>query len=422
MSDTRMTDTKADLRVDIAIVGGGLVGGTLAVALARAGLEVALIERLAPSAQIDATFDGRASAIALAPQQMLASIGVWPLLADHATPILDIRVADGSSRLFLHYDSEEVGTPALGYMLENRHIRAGLFQAIKATPAIRLIAPAEVVDIETGTGRARAHLANGDIVTASLIVGADGRTSGIRAKAGIGVDEWNYKQTGIVCTVHHERPHHNVAHEHFLPAGPFAILPLAGNRSSLVWTERADLAPGIVVLAQDKSAPDQFMRELEARFGDFLGTLTCEGPVWTYPLSMHLAHRAVSPRIALVGDAAHGLHPIAGQGFNLGLRDVAALAEVVTDAARLGLDIGDAAMLQRYADWRRLDTLVMLGVTDSLNRLFSNNIGPVRALRDLGLAAVNAAKPAKRFFMRHAMGLTQGGSSQLPRLLRGEAL
>lgn len=412
-----MSDSRTDYRADIAIVGGGLVGATLAVALASGGAEVCVIDRLTPASQTEPTFDGRASAIALAPQLMLDAIGVWKHLAAHATPILDIRVADQASHLFLHYDHTEVGTDALGYMLENRHIRSGLFAAMTEHANIRLVAPSDVVDMNIGTGLARVSLAGGETLSASLIVGADGRASSIRARASIDIDQWDYKQTGIVCTVRHAKPHHNVAHEHFLTAGPFAILPLGDNRSSLVWTERADLAPKIVAME-----PDGFMRELKSRFGDFLGALALEGPVWTYPLTMHLAHRAIGPRLALVGDAAHGMHPIAGQGFNLGLRDVAALAEILTDAARLGLDIGAEPVLARYADWRRLDTLVMLGLTDALNRLFSNDIAPIRIARDLGLAAVNAAKPAKRFFMRHAMGLTQGGAGDVPRLLRGEAL
>lgn len=406
-----------ETRVDIVIVGGGLVGGVLALALAGGGAEVAVIDRITPQTQTDDVFDGRASAIALAPQRMLERIGLWQRLADHATPILDIRVADGDSRLFLHYDCVEIGAPALGYMLENRHIRSALFAAVADQPRIKLLAPAELAGIETSGARARVTLANGGVLSAPLVIGADGRHSGIRDLCGIGTVGWRYRQTGIVCTVTHETPHHNVAVEHFLLTGPFAILPLAGNRSSLVWTEREDLAPALLALPHDR-----FMIELERRFGDFLGALSQDGPVWNYPLEMHLAKSAIGPRVALAGDAAHGMHPIAGQGFNLGLRDVAALAEVVIDAMRLGLDIGAPMVLERYAAWRKLDTIVMLALTDSLNRLFSNDIAPVRALRDLGLAAVNATGPAKRFFMRHAMGLTQGGAAEIPRLLKGETL
>jgi 2-octaprenyl-6-methoxyphenol hydroxylase len=261
-------------------------------------------------------------------------------------------------------------------------------------------------------------LSDGSEIIAPLIVGADGARSKMRELAGIGVRHWTYPQSGIVCTVRHARSHHNVAHEHFLPAGPFAILPLADNRASLVWTERATLAPALIALP-----PDEFLAELATRFGDFLGDLALEGPIWSYPLSLHLAERAIDMRLALIGDAAHGMHPIAGQGFNLGLRDVAALAETVVDAARLGLDIGAGTVLRRYADWRRLDTLAMLGITDLLNRLFSNDVPPVRLARDLGLAAVNRVPPLKRFLMHHAMGMSAtmtGGT--LPRLLKGEAL
>jgi 2-octaprenyl-6-methoxyphenol hydroxylase len=225
--------------------------------------------------------------------------------------------------------------------------------------------------------------------------------------------EWRYPQTGIVCTVAHELGHQGVAHERFLPPGPFAILPLKHNRSSLVWTERADLAPAL--LALDEAA---FAAEMGRRFGDFLGATRVVGARWSYPLSLLHAERYVAPRLALVGDAAHCMHPIAGQGLNLGLRDVAALAEVLTDARRLGLDIGAASVLERYQRWRRFDSVALLAVTDSLNRLFSNDLAPLRLARDLGLAAVDRLPPLKRLFMRHAMGTV----GKLPRLLEGEAL
>ena len=405
--------TAADMSADVVVVGGGLVGSVLALALASGGAEVIVVDRLSPTAQTDAGFDGRASAIALAPKRMLERIGLWNRLASDATPILDIRVSDGDSRLFLHYDSRDVGTPALGYMVENRHIRAALFDALASESLVRLLAPAEVLGLETAGAGARVTLADGRVLAAPLVVGADGRGSRIRTLAGIDVTGWSYPQTGIVCTVAHERPHHNVAHEHFLPAGPFAILPISGNRSSLVWTERADRAPAVLALPEA-----EFLAELQRRFGDFLGTLERVGPTWSYPLELHLADSATAPRLALVGDAAHGLHPIAGQGFNLGLRDVAALAESVVDTLRLGLDAGHAHVLDAYGGWRRFDTVLMLSLTDALNRLFSNDVAPLRIARDLGLAAVNQAGPLKRLFMRHAMGV----AGELPRLLKGEAL
>jgi 2-octaprenyl-6-methoxyphenol hydroxylase len=250
-------------------------------------------------------------------------------------------------------------------------------------------------------------------VRADLVVAADGRNSMLRRDAGIRTASWRYGQTGIVCTVEHERPHRGIAQERFLPAGPFAILPLTGNRSSLVWTERADLAPAM--LALDEA---DFTGEVATRFGDHLRTLRVVGPRWSYPLALLHAERYVDRRLALVGDAAHVMHPIAGQGLNLGLRDVAALAEVLTDTRRLGLDLGTAPVLAGYQRWRRVDAVTLLAVTDGLNRLFSNDLAPVRLARDLGLAAVNRLPPVKRFFMRHARGTV----GKLPRLLQGDAL
>jgi 2-octaprenyl-6-methoxyphenol hydroxylase len=261
------------------------------------------------------------------------------------------------------------------------------------------------------------HLDDGRRVTAPLAVAADGRNSPMRDAAGIRVTEWAYAQTGIVCTVAHEKPHGAVAHEHFLPAGPFAMLPMVDDngvhRSSIVWTERRDLAPAMMAL--DDAA---FAAEIERRFGFSLGRLTPIGGRFAYPLTLVHAERYVDRRLALLGDAAHAIHPIAGQGLNLGLRDVAALAETVVDAHRLGLDIGDALVLERYQGWRRFDNMVLLAVTDGLNRLFSNDIAPLRLVRDLGLAAVDRMPPLKRLFMRHAMGLV----GDLPRLMRGERL
>lgn len=395
---------------DVMIVGGGLVGAALCVALAQAGLEVVVIDRVDQRGQLDAGFDGRASAIAQAPKRMLSHLGIWEHLAE-ATPILDIRVADGASKLFLHYDHAEIGDAPLGYMVENRHMRSALFQALRPHPGVTYIAPAEITSVERAPEGARLTLSDGRTFNAPLVIGADGRQSYLRGQTDIALTRWSYKQTAIVCTIAHEKPHNNVAHEHFLPSGPFAILPISGNRSSIVWTERAGLVPDIMEL--DDAG---FLDALGQRFGDFLGALSLAGPRWTYPLDLQFAHRCIDKRLALVGDAAHGMHPIAGQGLNLGLRDVAALAEVVIEAHRLGLDIGAAHILERYDRWRRFDAMLMLSLTDGINRLFSNDIAPVRLARDVGLALVNRSGPLKRFFMRHAMG----EAGRLPKLLKGE--
>lgn len=419
---------EAEAAVDVVIVGGGMVGLTLGLALAGAGLSVTVVERADPARSTAAAFDGRASAIARGSQQVLAALGVWPDMAAEAQGITDIRVSDGriglgASSLFLHFDHREDGHrdkwAALGYIVENRVARIALAQRARTMARLELLAPARLDRLEqTRDGESvDAVLADGRRIRARLAVAADGRESPLRKAAGIRVTAWDYPQCGIVCTLAHERPHHGVAHEHFLPAGPFAVLPMtAGSdgtpRSSLVWTERADLAPAMMAL----DAGD-FARELERRFGGSLGKFRQIGGRWCYPLSLLHAERYVDRRLVLVGDAAHVIHPIAGQGLNLGLRDVAALAQVLVEAERLGRDLGGAEVLAEYQCWRRFDNSLLMVVTDGLNRLFSNDFEPLRLVRDLGLAAVNEIPPLKRLLMRHAMGLV----GELPRLIRGQA-
>ena len=398
---------------DVLIVGGGMVGTTLAIALASAGVSVAIIDRDTPEQIAAPARDGRASAIASGSQAVLDVLGVWPRVARAAQPILEVRVSDTDSLLFLHYDHRDLGDKPLGAIVENHVIRHALNARLAELLYARVIGGRTVASLARDAHRAVAVLDDGARIAARLAIAADGRNSPLRREAGIDIVEWTYPQTGIVCTVRHERDHRGIAHERFLPAGPFAILPLSGKRASLVWTERADIAR--TILALDDAA---FAAELALRFGDFLGALDVEGKRYAHPLSLLHAQSYIAPRLALAGDAAHAIHPIAGQGLNLGLRDVAALAEVIVDALRLGLDPGSTAVLAGYERWRRFDNTVMMAVTDSLNRLFSNRSTPLRLARDTGLAAVNQMPGLKRLFMRHAMGLV----GDLPRLVRGQAL
>jgi 2-octaprenyl-6-methoxyphenol hydroxylase len=398
---------------ELVIVGGGLVGLTLATACAGAGLDVTVIDREDPARMVGAEFDGRTSAIAFGSQRILAGIGLWDKIAPQAEPIREIRVADRDSPLFLHYHHSEIGPDPLGYIVENRVLRRALLARVGELPNLRHLAPAEAAGAERKSGGVTVTLAAGGSIGGALLVAADGALSPLRRAAGIRTVEWRYPQTSIVCTVGHERPHLGIAVEHFLPAGPFAILPMTGDRSSIVWTERDALAPRI--LALDAA---EFHAELARRFGDFLGRLEVVGPRWSYPLSLMHAARYGAERLVLVGEAAHVIHPIAGQGLNLGLRDVAVLAELIVDARRIGLDIGNGEILARYERWRRFDNTALAAMTDGLNRLFSNEVPPLAAMRDAGLAAVNRLPPLRRLFMRHAMGMI----GNLPRLVRGEHL
>ena len=404
-------------KTDLLISGGGMVGLTLALACAQGGLKTVIVDSAPAALQLEPAFDGRVSALAYASVRLLTALGVWDDLAPHAQPIREILVTDGkvagaTSPFSLHFDAQEVGAESLGHIAENRHTRAALQAAVARAANLELIAPATIKSLATDAGSAVVTLADGSQIAAALVIAAEGRESRLRAQMGINTIGWSYLQTGIVATVEHEKPHNGVAYEHFLPSGPFAILPMTGNRSSLVWTESKTKAPGL--LALDETG---FHAELARRFGDHLGTTRAAGPRWSYPLAFHIARDFVKPRFALAGDTAHGIHPIAGQGLNLGLKDAAALAEVLLDAARLGRDIGALDTLKRYERWRRFDSFTLAASTDAMNRLFSNDIAPLRHLRDLGLGVVDAIGPARRFFMRH----DGGDVGKLPKLMKGEA-
>lgn len=448
---------------DVILGGGGLVGQTLALALDQAGVSVAVIDAAKPAETLAPSFDGRAFAIAFASHRMWRALGLGDQLDAVAQPIEQIMVTDGRlpgrtrkggpSLLHLHFDAAELSTagvsdgageergaprrmrggaarsnfqgsanagetPAvhsepLGLMLEARHVRLALDSAVKARRSIRMIQPMSVTAIARDAAGVTVTLANGKGLRAPLLVGADGRRSFVRQAVGIRTIGWDYPVTAIVATIQHERAHGAVAHEYFLPNGPFAILPLKGERSNIVWAEPRKAADALLNMPEE-----DFLAELRLRFGDFLGRLSLEGPRFGYPLSLQLAERMIDRRVALAGDSAHGIHPLAGQGLNLGLKDCAALAECVADGVALGLDSGDVSILERYQRWRRFDNVTMALGMEAFDKLFSNDIASLRAARTLGLAAVNAAGPARRFFMRYA----GGAAGDLPKLLRGESL
>jgi 2-octaprenyl-6-methoxyphenol hydroxylase len=404
-----------DKTVDLAVVGGGMTGLAFAVATAGAGAEVALIDPVPLPVSATAPFDGRVTAVARASRYLLEGIGVWPALEPAAEPIVDIEVSEHASPFRVFYDHREVGGEPLGHIVENRAIRTGLVKKARALAGspLTLAMPNKVKRLSRTSGGALITLEGGTSIRAKLVVGADGQNSICRREAGIDVMRFDYRQTGIVATIGHENPHNGVAVERFFPDGPLAILPMQQNRSSIVWAAENGLANALIDLSEDA-----FLGELEERFDEALGALTLVGPRYHYPLSMAQAHRYTDDRLALIGDAARKIHPIAGQGWNLALRDVAALAELTVDALKLGLDPGSASVLARYERWRRFDSLALIAITDGLNRLFANDVLPLKLAREWGLGLVNRVPPLKRFFMQHAMGLV----GDLPRLMRGEAL
>jgi 2-octaprenyl-6-methoxyphenol hydroxylase len=398
---------------DVIILGGGLVGSTLALALDAHGLTSVVVDPADPAVTLAPEFDGRASAVASASGRMLDAIGIGARIAGFGCPIEAIRVSDGLRPGALDFVPDP-DDRALGVMYENRRLRRALFEAARAAPGIDLRMRTRATAVERGAAGVTATLSDGDTVRAPLLIAAEGRNSPTREAAGITVARWRYDHAAIVGAFHHEKPHGNIAFEIFYPAGPFALLPLPddedGHRSAIVWTVDADAGPGMLKLG-DRG----FLAEAEKRMGGLLGRLYGASPRATYPLGFHHAARITAERLALVGDAAHGIHPIAGQGLNLGFRDVAALAEVLIEGKRVGLDLGDPQLLARYQRWRGLDTFAVAFATDTLTRLFGIPGRTASAVRRFGISAVNAIPPLKDRFMAEA----RGESGALPKLLQG---
>ena len=415
-----MAPREGSASFDVVISGASFAGLALACGLAQAlgdQFRIGLIDRGAgPGAPVD--HDSRASALSAASKRMLDVLGAWPLIATEAQPVARIEITDSSLEagvrpVLLTYDNVIADGEPATYIVPNGVLHEALRAVVSRISSITWIALAEARGFSTDEMEARVILADGTELAVALLVAAEGRRSRLREAAGIRVVGWSYPQIGIVTTVRHERPHEARAVQHFLPSGPFAILPLKGNRACITWTEDAREARR--VLAMDDEG---FLAEVEKRFGGRLGVVALDGPRQSWPLETHLARRYVGERFALVGDAAHGVHPLAGQGLNLAFRDVAALIEVVSDAVRLGFDPGDTQALERYQRWRRFDSVVSAATFDGLNRLFASDLALLRSAREFGLGVVDRIPALKRFFVGEAAGVT----GELPRLLRGEAV
>ncbi|MCY4287608.1 MAG: FAD-dependent monooxygenase [Aestuariivita sp.] len=403
----------------IIIVGGGLNGAMLALALAQAGFAVTLVDsRVLQETRQNDPFDGRAYALALTSQRLLLSLGLWEHVSKHAQPILHIKVTDGQvgeqpSPFWLHFDHAEIEEGPVGFMVEDRHLRHALLKFVNQNDRITFVTGTTVISQEISANIVSIQLDNGESLGGQLLIGCDGSDSLTAKRAKIAHVGRIYGQTSLVCALDHKLPHRGVAHQLFLPAGPLAILPLTGNSSSIVWTETNSEAAKI-----HHSDDSAYLAALRLRLGKFLGEIDLRGSRHQYSLSLRIAEKFVAERVALVGDAAHCIHPIAGQGLNAGIRDVGALAEVLATAARRGEDVGSSAVLRRYQQWRRFDCLRLAIATDAFNRLFSNDIPILRTARDLGLGIVNAIPELRRTFMREASGLR----GTVPRLLQGKQI
>lgn len=409
-----LKDMKFD--TDIVIAGGGLNGTTMALALASGGFRVTLVDPVAKRTRKGAKFDGRSYAMAIASKRVLSALGVWKTLGD-VQPINDIKVTDGRagegpSPLMLAFDHAEIEEGPMGFMVEDRRLRPALLDAVAAAGVTEIQGVGIEAEVPDASG-ITVTLSDETRLRARVLIACDGKKSGIARRAGIKRIGWEYDQSALVTAISHERPHDGTAHQFFMPAGPLAILPLTENRASIVWTETR--ARAAQVQAMDDAA---YLNELRPRFGEFLGKIKLAGVRFSYPLELSIAASFVAPRTALVGDSAHAVHPIAGQGLNAGLKDVAALADVLVDAHRRGEDIGRADVLARYQQWRRFDAASLALATDTFNRLFSNDSSALRLIRDIGLGVTNALPGLRRGLMREAAGLT----GDLPRLARGEAL
>ena len=387
----------------IVIAGGGLAGLTQAIALAHYGIESTMVERGNHANHAQDTYDGRTSFLSLGNQKLYAAWGAWDAMRAHAEPVKDIRIVDGDSPMFMHYSADEVGVDCMGYIIENTHLRRALIKAVQVNNLITVIGNTAVEKAQADAHFSNITLSNGQTLKAKLVIAAEGKESPLRAQAGIKTRDHDYKQTAIICAFAHEKHHQNIAIEKFLPSGPFAVLPMVGGfHSAIVWSEKSERAPQF--LAMDDGA---FVASVTERFTDYLGALTLVSPRWQYPLSLRFAETLYAERLALVGDTAHFIHPIAGQGFNQSMKDIAELTKLIAERYRVGLDIGTSELLQTYARNRRLDNLQMIAATDGLNRLFSNDLKTTRIARRIGLRLVEKLPALKKGFIRHAMAAKQ---------------